>query len=73
MLEHVVKGQVFDEILSRVNMGVRVLKGGLNDEGGGVSGLGSRGVVGAGVATLGLDPRDAAVLEHMLATGIDGV
>lgn len=73
MLKHVVKGQVLDEVLGRVNMGIRVLKSGLNDKGGGISSLGGRCVVGAGVATLSLDPRDAAVLGHMLATGIYGV
>lgn len=32
MLEHVVKAQVLDQIISRMNLLVRVLKLGLNDK-----------------------------------------
>jgi hypothetical protein len=62
VLQHVVEGQVLNHILRGVDVVVRVLKGGLDDEGGGVAGLGGRGVVRAGVAALGLDVGDGAVL-----------
>lgn len=63
MLKHVVERQILDRVVGSVDMRVRVLESRLNDEGGGVSGLGGRSVVGAGVAALGLDPGDVAVLE----------
>lgn len=62
VLKHVVKGQMLDGVLGAVDVGVRILKGRLDDKGRGVAGLGGRGVVRAGVAALGLDPRDMAVL-----------
>ena len=55
MLQHVVKREVLEEIVIRVDVVVRVLESGLDHKGGWVTGLGGRGVVGAGIATLGLD------------------
>lgn len=62
VLEHVVKGQVLDGVVAGVDMRVRVLESRLDDKGRWVAGLGGGGVVGAGVAALGLDPRDVTVL-----------
>lgn len=62
VLKHMVEGEVLDEVVAGVDMAVGVLKGRLDDEGRGVAGLGSRGVVGAGITALGLYPGDAAVL-----------
>lgn len=60
-----VKGQVLDVVVGGVDMGVRVLESRLDDKGRGVAGLGGGGVVGAGVAALGLDPGDGAVLQRL--------
>lgn len=62
MLKHMVKREIFDAIIGAVDVGVRVLKGGLDDKGRGVSGLGGRGVVGASIAALGLNPWNFAIL-----------
>ena len=62
MLKHVVKRQILDQVVSTVNVLVRVLKCRLNNKGRWVPGLGGRGVVRASVAALGLDPGNAAVL-----------
>ena len=62
VLEHVVERQVLDQVLGRVDVVVRVLEGRLDDKRRGVPGLGGGGVVGAGVAALGLDVGDGAVL-----------
>lgn len=62
-----VEGEVLDEVVAGVDMAVGVLKGRLDDEGGGVAGLGGRGMVGAGVAALSLDPGDATVLSHRVS------
>jgi hypothetical protein len=62
MLQHVVKRQILDVIVGAVNVRVRVLKSGLDNKSRGVTGLGGGSVVGAGIATLGLNPRDVAVL-----------
>lgn len=62
VLEHVVKGQVLDGVVSGVYLWVRILKGGLENKGRGISSLGRGSVIRAGVAALGLDPGDFAVL-----------
>lgn len=63
VLEHVVEGEVLDQVVGAVDALVRVAEGGLDHEGGRVAGLGGRGVIRAGVAALGLDPGDVAVLD----------
>lgn len=63
MLKHVVERQILNLILSRVNVGVRVLKLRLDHKCGRIAGLGRRGVVRAGVAALGLDVGDVAILQ----------
>ena len=68
VLQHVVERQVLDLVVGRVDVVVRVLKGRLDDEGRGIAGLGRRGVVGAGVAALGLDVGEVAVLGKGSAT-----
>ena len=62
MLQHVVEGEILDEVVGAVDVLVRVGEGGLDHEGGGVAGLGRGRMVGARVAALGLDPGDIAVL-----------
>lgn len=62
VLQHVVKGQVLNQVLGSVDLLVAVLKGRFDDESRRIASLGSRGVVGAGVAALGLDPRNVTVL-----------
>lgn len=62
VLEHVVKRQILDQVVSTVDVLVRVFKCRLNNKGRRVTGLGRRGVVGASIAALGLDPGNAAVL-----------
>lgn len=62
VLQHVVKRKILDQVVCAVNLLVRVFKGGLNDKCRWVASLGGRGVVRAGVAALGLDPGDVAVL-----------
>lgn len=62
MLKHVVKRQVLDGVISGVDVRVRVGELGLDDKGRWVASLGGRGVIRASIATLGLDPRDVAVL-----------
>ena len=62
VLEHVVKGEVGDDIVGGMNVVIAVLKGRLDDKGGWVASLGGRGVVRACVAALSLDKRDATVL-----------
>lgn len=68
MLKHMVEGKVLDVVVGGVDMRVGVLKGGLDDESRGITGLGGRSMVGAGIATLGLNPGNVAVLK-MLAKG----
>ena len=63
VLEHVVKGKILDQILGAVDVVVGVLERGLDYECRWVASLGGRGVVRAGVAALGLDEGDIAVLE----------
>jgi hypothetical protein len=64
MLKHMVERKVLDVVVGGVDMRVGVLKGGLDDEGGGIAGLGGRSMVRAGIATLGLDPGNVAVLDR---------
>lgn len=66
VLKHVVEGEVLNLVVGGVDVRVGELKGRLDDEGGRVASLGGRGVVGAGVATLGLNPRDVAVLHELV-------
>lgn len=62
VLQHMIERQILNKILSSVNLLVAVFEGRLNDERGGVASFGSGGMVRAGIAALGLDPRDVAVL-----------
>ncbi len=64
MLEHVLERQVLDEIIRRVDVVVRVLERRLDHKRGRVTGLGGRGMVGAGVAALGLYEGNIAVLRR---------
>jgi hypothetical protein len=78
MLQHVVEAEVLNLVLGGVDLIVAVLEVRLDNERRGVSGLGSAGVVGAGVATLGQNVRDIAVhgdnlLDELGETRIDVV
>lgn len=64
MLQHVIEAEVLDQIVRAVNLLVGVFELRLDDEGGGVAEAAGGGVVGAGVAALGLDVGDVAVLER---------
>ena len=61
MLDHMIKVEILELVLSRVDLLVRVLEVALNHESGGIPDLGSGSVVRACVATLGLDVWDSAV------------
>lgn len=67
MLEHVVERQVLDQILGAMDVVIRVLECRFNNECRRIPGLGSRGMVGAGVSALGLDEGDIAVLPRQSA------
>jgi hypothetical protein len=58
----VVERQILDVVIGAVNVRVRVLESGLDNKGRGVTGLGGGSMVGAGITTLGLNPRNIAVL-----------
>lgn len=62
MLQHVVEAEVLDLVVCGVDLLVRVLELGLDDEGGWVAEAAGRGVVGAGVAAFCFDVGDVAVL-----------
>lgn len=64
MLKHMVERKVLDVVVGGVDMRVGVLKGGLDDESGGITGLGGRSMVRASIATLGLNPGNVAVLDR---------
>jgi hypothetical protein len=59
----VVKVDLVHGVLGRVDRLQVVLEGRLKDHGGRVASLGSRSVVGAGVAALGVDVRNIRVLS----------
>lgn len=65
MLKHMVEREVLDVVVGGVDMRVGVLKSGLDDKGGGITGLGGRSMVRAGIATLGLNPGNVAVLDEV--------
>ena len=67
MLQHVVKTQILDFIFGRMDLLIRVLELRLDDEGRGVAETAGRGMVGAGIAALGLDVGYIAVLQIVLA------
>jgi len=63
VLQHVVETDVLDLVVGCMDMLVTVLEGRLDHECGGVAESTGRGVVGAGVAALGLDIGDVTVLR----------
>ncbi len=63
VLQHVVEGEGVDGVARGVDVGAGEVKGRLDDKGRRVARLGGGRVVGAGVAALGLDVCDVAVLE----------
>jgi hypothetical protein len=62
MLEHVLEGQVLDHVVDGVDVVVRVLECRLDDKRTWVAGLVGGGVITAGIAALGLNERNVAVL-----------
>lgn len=62
VLQHVIEGQMLNGILPGVDVRIRLAKLRLDDKGRGVASLGSRGMVGASIAALGLDPGNVAIL-----------
>lgn len=68
MLKHVVEAQVFDQIIRGVNVLVAILELGLNDKSRRIAIAAGGCVVGAGIATLGLDKWDITVLESILVS-----
>ena len=62
MLHHVLVADGAKSVLGGMNELARVVHGSLDDEGRGIAGLGGTSMVGASVATLGLDKGDGAVL-----------
>lgn len=69
MLEHVIKAQEFDLVLSSMNVVIRIREGTLNDEGAGVSSLACRCVIRASVPAFCQDVGDITVLEFELEFG----
>lgn len=65
MLEHVIEREVLNQIVSAVNMVVTVLESRLDDEGRWIARLGSRRMVRARVAALGLNVWNIAVLMRV--------
>lgn len=68
MLQHVIEAETVDGILGRVDVFVRILEVGLDHEGARIAGFGRRRMVRAGVAALGKDVGDVAVLVSMSAS-----
>jgi hypothetical protein len=67
VLQHVIEAEVLDQIVRAVDFLVRVLELRFDDEGGWVAEAAGGGVVGAGVAALGFDVGDVAVLEKYVS------
>lgn len=65
MLQHMIKAQILDRVITGMDMLIRVRKRRLNHKGGRVASLRCRSMVGAGVAAFGLDVRDIAVLVFL--------
>lgn len=69
MLKHMIKAKIFDQIIRGMNVLVAVLKLGLNDKRRRITIAASRCVIGAGVAALGFDEWDIAVLKQIPVSG----
>ena len=65
MLKHMIKAKIFDQIIRGVNVLVAVLELGLNDKRRWITIATGRCVIRAGIATLGLDEWDIAVLKSI--------
>lgn len=61
MLQHMIKAQVLQLVLCRVNLLVRIFEVTLNDKGTRISSFTGTGVIGAGVTALGQDVGDIAI------------
>lgn len=74
MLQHMVKAEILDLVVRRVDLLIRVLELRLDDEGGWVAEAAGRGVVGAGVAAFCFDVGDVAVLCSLVCItgGVSG-
>lgn len=66
MLKHVIKAQVFDRVVRSVDMLVRIGEIGLDHKGRWIASLGGGRMVAAGVAALGLDKWDFAILQLLV-------
>ena len=55
MLKHMVEAEVLDSIIGSMDVIIRIFEIGLNDEGGWVTSLGSRGMIGASIPALRFD------------------
>lgn len=64
MLKHMIKAQIFDQIIRGMNVLVTVLELGLNDKCRRITIAAGRCVIGAGVTTLGFDEWDITVLDQ---------
>ena len=78
MLQHMLKAQVLQLVLSSVNLLVTVLKAALDDECTRVPSLACTGVIGASITTLGLDIWNIAVsgddlLDERGKTNVDKI
>ena len=62
MLQHMIEAQILQLILGRMYLLIRVLEVGLDDKRRRIAGLGSAGVIGAGIAAFGEDVGDVAIL-----------
>ena len=67
VLQHVIEAEVLDQIVRAMDLLVRVLELRLDDECRWVAEAAGRSVVGAGVATLGLDVGNVAVLGRWVS------
>lgn len=68
MLKHMIKAQIFDQIIRGMNVLVAVLELGLNDKRRRIAIAAGRCVIGAGIATLGLDEWNIAVLKSVVVS-----
>lgn len=71
MLQHVVKTEVLDEILSGVDLLIRIVEIGFDHKSRRISVPASRSVVGASVAALSLNIRDVAILSSKKDSSIN--